>query len=318
MQRLLPRRMAVLAAIACLWAQVSAGALNDGEVVIGVLTDLTGAYSGAAGSGSQLAAEDFEGRVAGMDIRVEVADHKNDPEVANREARRLHEELGADLIVGMPSSAAALGAQDYAAGREDLMIIHTGSGTTRLTGDRCAANSMHWQHNTRALTTAITEALSDRAKSLNWYVLALDHPFGHGVHEGIRRALADPPDRIAGSHSLAFGDRDSYPWLEEAMALEADVVALGNTGAGLIAAIRQSRELGLGLGVEGVQMIGVLTLLTDVRTLGLHTAAGLRFVSPSYWDQSEASRAFAERFRRRLGTAPGPTISPCTPRRCII
>ncbi|MBA1149071.1 ABC transporter substrate-binding protein [Ectothiorhodospiraceae bacterium WFHF3C12] len=291
---------------ALLWSS-AAGAVDDGEVVIGVLTDVGGAYSGAAGQGSllaaELAAEDFGWNIAGTDIRVEVADHENDPDVSRQEAERLHQSMDADLIVGMPSSAAALGAQAYAAGREDLVIIHTGSGTTRLTGQDCAANSLHWQYNTRALTTGITEALADRDRSLNWYVLALDHPFGHGVHEGIEQALAGTPDRIVGSHFHAFGKRDFYPRLEEAISLDADVIAIGNAGAGLIAAIRQAKELGVG--VHDVQMVGVLTLLTDVRRLGLYAASGLRFVSPYYWDQSEASRAFAERFRRRLGKAPG-------------
>lgn len=281
-------------------------AMDGGEVVIGVLTDVNGAYAGAAGQGSQLAAElaaeDFEGTVSGVDIRVVLADHENDPEVAAQEARRLHQDEGADLIVGMPSSAAALGAQSYASDA-DLAIIHTGSGTPLLTGERCSANSVHWQYNTRALTTGITGALSRDQGHLGWYVLALDHPFGHGVHEGIERALADSGDRIVGTHFHPFGEQDFYPWLREAVEAEADVIAIGNAGQGLIRAIRQAKELGVG--VHDIQLVGVLTLLTDVRTIGLYAASGLRFVAPYYWDQNEGSRAFAERYRRRMGTAPG-------------
>lgn len=295
-----------LLAMVCLAAMGTARAeIVDGVIRIGVLTDLTGAYSAAAGDGSlaaaELAAERLGGRVSGARIEFTVADHRNDPDVAEQQARELHQRFGADLIIDMPSSAAALGAQRYAA-QNDVVIIHTGSGTELLTGEQCSANSVHWQYNTGALTAGLGEAVSEPGGGQGWYVIALDHPFGYGVHEGLKAAVGRTGDHILGARFHPFDEQEFFPLLEEAIASGADVIALGNAGRGLAAAIRQAKELGVdGL---GIRLVGVLTLLEDVRSVGLYAASGLRFVAPYYWGQNEGSQAFADAFQARYGARP--------------
>ena len=50
-------------------------------------------------------------------------------------------------------------------------------------------------------------------------------------------------------------------------------------------------------GLDGKQaLIAFLVYIQDIHALGLNTAQGLNVTSGFYWDQSDASRAFAKRF----------------------
>ena len=47
---------------------------------------------------------------------------------------------------------------------------------------------------------------------------------------------------------------------------------------------------------EKQSLAAFLVYITDIHSLGLNVCQGLSFPSGFYWDQSEASRAFAQRF----------------------
>src|ERR1700704_1333041 len=73
---------------------------SDDVVKIGVLTDMTGAYSDLAGPGSliaaQMAAEDFGGKVLGKPIVIISADHQNKADIASSIARKWYDEEKVD------------------------------------------------------------------------------------------------------------------------------------------------------------------------------------------------------------------------------
>ena len=47
-------------------------------------------------------------------------------------------------------------------------------------------------------------------------------------------------------------------------------------------------------------LAALLTLITDVESLGLETAQGLYLASPFYWDLNDRTRAFSARFSARM------------------
>jgi branched-chain amino acid transport system substrate-binding protein len=65
--------------------------ISDDVVKIGVLTDMSSLYADATGKGSlaatQMAVEDFGGKVKGKPIEVLSADHQNKPDVGTSIAR---------------------------------------------------------------------------------------------------------------------------------------------------------------------------------------------------------------------------------------
>ncbi|KAB7627357.1 ABC transporter substrate-binding protein [Alkalilimnicola sp. S0819] len=279
--------------------------ITDGVIKVGVLTDVVGPYSDSAGQGEQvaaeMAAEEFGGKINGKPIQVLLRDHKNTPDVATEQTRAYIDEDNIDVIVGIPSSAAALAVQ-AAAGDSDTIVIHNGAGTELLTGKHCRAQSIQWQYNTGAFTSSLGDALAREDDAKTWYVITLDHPFGYGIKEGLEKAIAPHGAKVIGHTYHGFTESNFFPILQKAMDSGADVIAIGNAGAGLIAAVRQASEMGVT--ARGHKLASVMTLLQDVRAIGNYAAAGLQFGVPYYWGQNEAAREFSERFRQRNGSPP--------------
>ena len=56
-----------------------------------------------------------------------------------------------------------------------------------------------------------------------------------------------------------------------------------------------------GLTESGQQLAGLLVFINNVHTVELQAAQGLLVTSGFYWNQNDASRRFAERFRAEMG-----------------
>ena len=81
------RLLAALLVSLTMGAPIAHAAWPDGEIRLGVLTDLSGIYSDATGTGSvaavKLAVEDcLAGPCQGMTIEVLQADHQNKPDLS--------------------------------------------------------------------------------------------------------------------------------------------------------------------------------------------------------------------------------------------
>src|ERR1700689_1810154 len=114
--RILMRRniYAVLALI--LWgAGLTAAAVAQQPVKLGVLNDQTGLYADLTGMGSvhatRMAVEDYGGKVLGRPIEVIFADHQNKPDVGANIARQWIETEGVTVILDIPNSAVGLPAR---------------------------------------------------------------------------------------------------------------------------------------------------------------------------------------------------------------
>ncbi len=267
------------------------------------MADVTGPYAASSGIGSQtaveLAVEDFGGQVNGAAIQVLLADAKNDPATAVKIARQWHDQ-GVDMITDLPSSAMSLAVQKYARTTE-MVMINNGAGTELLTGAFCSPTSIHWQYNTHALASVAKAMAADNPNS-KWFVITVDHAFGRSIYNDVKASIEPYGGHIVGAAYHPFTEMDYYPYLNRALASGANVIAVGNAGKTLDQLIRQAKEIGVGN--NGTRLVSILTLMQDVRAVGLYAAAGMRFVAPYYWNANAASRAFAQRFRARMGTMP--------------
>lgn len=293
-----------LAAVLLAQPTLAAAEITDGVIRIGIMADVVGPYSQSSGQGSmvavELAAEEFGNEINGNPIEVVIGDTKNKPDIAVELVTQMHKD-GVDMVTDIPSSAVALAVQKYVTENTQMIIMHNGAGTELLTGKFCSPQTVQWQYNTRALS-ASAAALSEERKGSKWFVITLDHPFGRGIYNDIETAITPNGGKIVGAKFHGFTEANFFPILEEAMASDADVIAFGNAGKGLIEAIRQSKEIGVAL--RGKQLVSVMTLMQDIRGVGLYASSGMRFVAPYYWNATEGSRKFAERFRERMGVLP--------------
>ncbi len=277
--------------------------ISGGVVKIGVLTDMSGAYSGNVGPGSvlatKLAIEDFGGKVAGKPIEMIAADHLNKADVGAGRAREWIDREGVDVVTELGNSAVALAVMNIAAEKNRMTMV-TGAGASRITGEDCKPNNVMWVYDTYALAKVGTLPLvQDGAKK--WYFVTADYAFGHSLEGDGMRFIKQGGGEIAGSSRYPFPGNDFSSFLISAQSSGADAVAFASAGADLQNEIKQANEFGL---ANKQKLVAMLMSITDVHGVGLEAAKGMNFAESFYWDMDDDSRKFAQRFFKELGKMP--------------
>jgi branched-chain amino acid transport system substrate-binding protein len=294
---------AALAATAPAFAAGNVQLSHDG-LTIGLITDMAGPYAALEGPGSELAAkmaiEDFGGKIDGKPIKLMVGDNQNKPDVASAIARRWIDQDHVDMLVGLGNSSVALAVQALASDKH-VITMAADSGTTELTEDRCTKYGIHYVYDTHALAAGTGTAVVKQGGD-SWYFITVDYAFGHSLEEDTAAVVKKLGGKVVGHvlHPLDTTDFSSY--LLQAQASKAKVIALANTGDNFVNAVKQAHEFQITQ--HGQQLVGMLVFVNGVKSLGLETAQGLQFTGAWYWDQNAKSRAWAERFHKRLGVMP--------------
>ena len=148
------RRMMLLATALAGLAALPAAAQQVPKrdaIRIGILSDLSGSFADVAGPGSvvaaQLAAEDFGGRTAGLPVQILSGDHQNRPDTGSALARRWFDTEGVDAVVDLPNSAIALAVGEVVRNANRVALV-TAAVASRLTGDACSPNLIHYSLDT--------------------------------------------------------------------------------------------------------------------------------------------------------------------------
>ena len=281
------------------WAEVS-----DNKVRIGILNDQSGVYADFGGMGSveaaKMAVEDFGGTVLDAPVEIVSADHQNKADLASNIARQWYDTEQVDAIMELTTSSVALAVQALSAEKKKIDLV-TGAATADLTGKACSPYGFHWAYDTHALAVGTGGALVEDGGD-SWFFLTADYAFGYSLEENTSAIVKEKGGTVLGSvrHPLAATDFSSF--LLQAQSSGAKVVGLANAGLDTQNAIKQAAEFGIVQG--GQRMAGLLFTLAEVHGLGLETAQGLTLTESFYWDRTDASREFANRFKERTGRMP--------------
>ena len=270
-------------------------------VKIGVLTDMSGLYSDFSGAGSveaaRMAAEDF--MAANPDVKVEIvsADHQNKPDIASSIARKWFDSDKVDAIADVATSSSSLAvsrlAKDF-----NKVFLATNAASTDLTGKQCTSNTVHWTFDTWGFAHGTGEYLVKQGKK-SWFFLTADYVYGHTVERETGEVVKAAGGTVVGSVRHPLNTSDFSSFLLQAQASKAEIIALANAGGDTVNAIKQAAEFGVGS--EGQQMAALAIFLSDVHSLGLKAAQGLKLTTWFYWDLNETTRAFTKRFASRRG-----------------
>ncbi|MFO1167256.1 MAG: ABC transporter substrate-binding protein [Rhodoblastus sp.] len=288
--------LSAFVALAALTAAAPALAQNA-PLRIGVLTDESGPYADSAGPGSILAAEmavaDFGGSVKGRKIEIVHADTQNKPDIASSIARRWFDNEGVNAIVDLPVTPIAAAVQQLAKEKNRTVMI-TASATSDFTSKWCSPVSTHWADDSHALAAGTAKAISaDGPKS--WYFITVDIAFGAALQRDATEVIEATGGKVLGASKHPVNAPDFSSLLLQAQASKAEKIGLASVGGDLVNEIKQAHEFKIG--ADGKQaLIAFLVYIQDIHALGLNTAQGLNVTSGFYWDQSDASRAFAKRF----------------------
>lgn len=293
----------LLAAVA-MGALLVAGTASAQGVKIGILNDQSGVYADYGGKYSleaaKMAIEDFGGEVLGQKVELVTADHQNKPDLATAIARRWYDNENVDMITELTTSSVALAVQELSKEKQKIDIV-VGAASSAITGASCVPLGFHWAFDTHALAVGTGGALV-KAGGDSWFFLTADYAFGYALEKDTGEIVKEKGGKVLGSVRVPLNSSDFSSFLLQAQSSKAKIVGLANAGQDTINSIKQAAEFGIVK--SGQKLAGLLVTLAEVNGLGLEAAQGLVLTEGFYWDQSDKTRAFSERFFKRTGRMP--------------
>ena len=278
--------------------------ISNNEIRIGYLADMSGTYRDLSGPGGlealKMAVEDFGGTVDGKKIVLFNADDLNKPDVGANTVRQWIDERNVDMVTGLVASSVVLAASKVVEQGGKLALI-SGAAASSLTNEHCSPNHIHWTYDTFALANGTANAvLKDGGKS--WYILTADYAFGHSMETDIKKVVNAEGGKVIGAVRHPFPSNDFSSYILQAQGSGADVVALANAGADTVNSLKTASEFGVTQ--SGQRLAGMVVFLNDIHAMGLEVTQGLMLTTGWYWDMNEETRAWAERYQKRVGSKP--------------
>lgn len=285
---------------ALLLAAPASAQVSDDTVKIGVLTDMSSLYSDINGQGAvvatQMAIEDFGPTVLGKKIEMISADVQNKPDVAVSIAGRWFDADKVDMVLGTGGSSSSLATSRVAADKKKVYLA-TDPASSDLTGKACNAATIHWTYDTVALANGTGSAVV-KSGGKDWFFLTADYAFGHALERDVSAVVTANGGRIVGSVRHPLNTSDFSSFLLQAQSSKAQIIGLANAGGDTINSIKQAAEFGIN--TSGQSLAGLLVFVSDVHSIGLKLAQGLKLTEAFYWDLDEGTRAWSKRWSAKM------------------
>ncbi|MFG1923101.1 ABC transporter substrate-binding protein [Cryptosporangium sp. NPDC048952] len=286
----------------------SGGDFTGDKLVLAVMNDQSGIYKDASGPNSvkavEMAVADYRkkyGDKAVVDtIEVTSTDHQNKPDIANTKAQELYERGGADVILDVPTSSAALAVATQAKNHKKL-FLDVSAATTALTGAQCNKYTFQWAYNTYMLAHGTGTTVTKNGGK-NWTILYPDYEFGQNMTKSFTNAITKAGGTVQDTIPTPFPNENFATFLTKAGSTNPDVIGTMHAGGDLINLVKQFNESGLK--EKGIELAVGLMLINDIHSLGVDQFAGTMFTDAWYWNMDDESRAFADRFRDETGARP--------------
>ena len=292
-------------AVASLLAGIVQTLASNNAVKIAVLNDQSSSFSSASGRDSvtavELAVQDFGGKVLGKPIEVVFADHQNKPDVGLTIARQWLDNENVDVIVDLANSAVALGVNTLI-GEKKKIGLFVSPITDKITEENCNGHVLAWAYNPYSVAHSTAKAHIDAGRT-TFFILSADYEAGKAQEEAMKAAIEQFGGKTVNAIRAPLGTTDFSSFLLQAQSSGAKVLMLTLTGSELINAVKQVNEYGL---VDRGMTIGATILFqSEAKAIGPDLLRGVQVAAPWAWSMDDASRAFAEKMRKRTGRAPG-------------
>jgi branched-chain amino acid transport system substrate-binding protein len=300
----LTRRAALGAAAAASFA--GRGRAQRPVIRIGVLTDLSGPYSGISGPdgvvAARLAAAEFMAAVPSIQVEVVAADHQNKPDVGAGILRNWYDQGDVDVVTDLTNSAVALAANTISAEKNKVCLVTVG-GSSTLTGAACTPNLVHWTYDSWNLAHSTTTALVKTGGNA-WYFVAPDYAYGKAVVADATKFIQQAGGRVTGTSFFPFPETSDFSaYAVRAQSSGANVVAFAAGGTDLVNFVKQCHEFGV---AETARIAAMTGFVTDVLGVGVPIAQGMMITENFYWDLNDRTRSWAARIKPHLP----PTVVP--------
>jgi branched-chain amino acid transport system substrate-binding protein len=222
-------------------------------------------------------------------------DVQNKADVAATMARKWYDSDGVDVILGAAASSSSIAIQGIA-GEKKRVFLATDPASSDITGKLCNPYTIHWVYDTSALANGTGSAVV-KSGGKTWFFLTADYAFGYALQRDVATVVTKAGGQVLGEVKHPINTNDFSSFLLQAQASKAQIIGLANAGGDTISSIKQAAEFGIVKG--GQKLAGLLVFVSDVHSLGLERAQGLRLTEAFYWDQNDRTRAFSKRFAEK-------------------
>lgn len=265
---------------------------------IGVMNDQSGPYRDVNGPTGVICAKQAvqEFAAGAFDVEVLSADHQNKPDVAVSLARQWFDQRGVDIIIDVAATSCALALASICHVKNKV-LIPTSTASSDITGKACTPNSIHWVFDTY-MEAKSTGGAMVKAGGDTWYFITPNYAFGEATQRDTTRFVEAGGGKVVGGQIYPFPETTDFSaFLVKAQASGAKILGICGAGADLINIVKQAHEFGLS---HKMNLAALVAYTTDVRSIGIDMAAGLRLSETYYWDLNERTRSFQKRIQPKV------------------
>jgi len=224
------------------------GSGGGGRVKIGLVIPQAGVYAPLGVDmkrGWDLFLERHGGKLGNYEVSTVVADEGESPTTGVPAVKKLLQSDQVDVLVGIVSSAIALGSKDPIVESKKLLIV-ANAGAGAITG--AARTPYIWRSSfTNAqVSSCMGQYLAQNGKAGPVYMLAPDYAAGAEALGGFKKAFEAGGGTIAGEAKPAFGKTQDYqPFLAQIRSSGAKATFCFFSGGEAVAFVKQYAQFGL-------------------------------------------------------------------------
>jgi branched-chain amino acid transport system substrate-binding protein len=282
------------------------GASGGGQIKVGLIIPQAGGYAPLGVDmkrGWDLWLARHGGKLGKYEVTTVVADEGETPQVGVPAMQRLVQRDQVDVLVGVVSSAVALGSQDLIVESRKLLIV-SNAGAGAITGK--ARNPSIWRTSfTNAqISSVMGQHLAKVGVGGPVYALAPDYAAGVEVINGFKATFVAGGGQMAGEAMPPFGKTQDYqPFLSQIRASGAKATFCFFSGAEAVAFVKQYAQFGL---ARDIPLYGS-GFLTEGSVLDAQGDAALGIQTTLHYStelDNPANREFIEAYRGAHRTVP--------------
>ena len=213
-------------------------------------------------------------------------------------ARKWIDEDGVDLLLDIANSSVAIAVEGLVRRKTKLALSRAPPVPT--SPEVLQPEYVHWGYDTYMQSAAVAGELT-RLGDDTWFFLTIDYAYGRALEADARARVEKQGGKVLGSIKHPANTQDFSSFLLQAQASGAKVIGLANSGDDMERALKQGAEFGIWK-KQKATCFGMQ--LYNVPAIGLQTMQGVLHNSVFYWDRTDDTRAFSQRFRPRNGGKP--------------
>jgi branched-chain amino acid transport system substrate-binding protein len=220
----------------------------DGPVKVGLLVPKSGVYAPLGRdmeNGFRMYLDAKGGKLGGRDVEVVVADEGGGPDTGVPAAQKLLQQDKVTTVVGVVSSAVALGVRDLVNDSKVPLII-ANAGANAITGEQRSDYVWRTSFTNGEVAGALGEYVAGQVKDGKVFLAAPDYAAGKEATAGFQETFEAAGGQVAGTELTPFGTTTNFqPYLARIQRSGAKAVYCFYAGAEAVAFVKQYQQFGL-------------------------------------------------------------------------